>query len=469
MSSLGSVLDIASRALQINQKGIGVASHNIANIDRPAYSRQRQVLVAAPGVPDRTGIVGTGVEQLTIQRVSDAFMQNRLIQEHSSKGSLSERSNALAQIESIVNEQGGEGLTTQLSRFYDALSELEAAPSPGQPVERANTKEVANALIETFHRIDRQLRQLQTATSSSMDSLVKDINAITARIADINQKIVGVEAVAPANDLRDERDALLQELSEKVEISTFENPNGSVVVMIQGGMPLVQGNRADRLSASAPATPNPFNPSFNNVYFDDGSNFFDVTATIGGGELGGLIDARDNVISTVIRDLDQIAFDFSERINTRHAAGRGLTDATSRTFFGALGTATDAARSISLHADIAAIGGEDHIAAGQPPGPTSADAGDTTNAGRMADTRSDSLRDGATLISGIGLRSRTVQQDQLQQQRVLEDVQSRRDEQSGVSLDEEVTSLVRLQANYQANARVITTVNAMLQELTNLL
>jgi len=484
MPGLFSTLDIASRGLAVNQRGLSVTSHNISNVDTPGYSRQRQELSSSTPIPDQRGNIGTGVEQDTVARVTDEFIQRRLVQEHARSGALEAEADALSQIENVFNEQGREGLTTRISELFDRFQDLAAASQAGQPTERESLRSEAGLLVDAVHRTDEALRNLQRATDRAIVDLVPEINRLTSQIADLNDEIVKLEVTAPANDLRDQRDGLMRELSEKIEVTHFENGDGSLVVLFEGGVPLVDRSRSAELQAVSDPT-NPFDPTFSRVFYDDGSNFFDVTGRVGGGELGGLLRSRDVHAATALRDLDALVFTLADGINARHQAGFGLDGVGGRDFFAPLGAVDDAARSLGLSADV--LASADAIAASDS-AVVAETRGNTENAKLLADVRdlvTTSYRSGdapgtptgsdqtiidqaAGTVAARGQEARSVEAARAQQERVLLETENRRDAIAGVSLDEEVTDLIRLQAAFQANSRVVTVVDRLLQELVSI-
>lgn len=486
MAGLFGTLDLSARALQINQRGLGVTAHNIANVNTPGYTRQRQQLETGLPVPDAAGTIGTGVTQKSIQRIHDTFMQSRLIQEHASFGKFEAESSALRQLDALYNEQSGDGITPQLSRLYDAFDELAAATTSGQPTERANLFGAAETLTKTFNRFDSQMRDLQRATDREIVGLLPEINGTIDRIAELNQEIVKQELSSPANDLRDEQERLIRDLSSKIEVTTINDSRGMTTVLFAGGVPLVEGNHTSHLISVSDPT-NAFDPTFSSVYLQTGSESFDVTSSVTGGELGGLLNSRDVHIADAIQELDALAFTVVQTVNDQHNLGRGLVDDTANDFFSldTPGTVFGSAREIRLSDAI--IADLDNIATGDAPGP--ADRGDNRNATALAqlrDTLATSYAVGDVLGAPTGVSQTVIQQSAnmisargraadssntalIQQQQVLSQIQDQRDEISAVSLDEEVTDLIRLQASYQANARVISTVSEMLSELVRII
>ncbi len=487
MPGLFGTLDLSARALGVTQRGLGVTAHNIANVNTPGYTRQRQLLEAALPVNDGSGAIGTGVEQSTIQRVHDSFMQARLIQEHSSQGSLESEARVLSQLESLFNEQFGDGITPQLSALYDAFEDLAVSTEPGQPTERAALVGVAQTVVATFNRFDSQMAELQRSTDRAIVGLLPEVNKLIEQIAELNQEIAKAESLAPANDLRDEQERLIRDLASKMEITTIEDSRGMTTVMFGGGIPLVDGIVTSSLQAVADPS-HPFDPTFSAIHVQTGNQSFDVTSRIAGGELGGLLLSRDVHIADARNDLDALAFSLVQTVNTQHNAGLGLVDTTARDFFSLVDPTqvAGAAAGISVNTEITSDHDNIAVADGTPP----ALSGDTRNAQAMARLRDalqpsyapgdvlaapptgvsqSVIQQSANLISSRGRAAELVNFSLNQQGQILAEIQDRRDEVSGVSLDEEVTDLIRLQSSYQANARVISTVNDMLQQLTALI
>jgi len=491
VADLLSALDISTKGLLVAQRGVAVTGHNIANVNTPGYSRQRQVLEAARPVSAAEGSIGAGVEQTSIERITDGFIDRQLVRETASLASLDAQAGALSHVDSLLGEQQNEGLSAALSRLYRAFSDLASATDPGAPSERAGVISSASSLISTFRRADAQLRDLQRGQDRAIAGLVPEINGIATRIAQLNGDIARARGVSTPNDLLDRRDQLVRELAEKIDVSTFERSDGQLVVLVAGGVPLVDGVRTATLEARPDAS-NPFDATFSRIFFTDGGSDFEITQDIGGGQLGGLLRARDTISADAIRGLDALAYNLANTVNGQHRQGFGLTDAVQRDFFAQPVGIEDTARNLALASDLAGSGGANRIAAGGSLGSTgTALPGDNENALLLAalehtaaatyqigDALPPSAASGpvasvidlaSAMLADLGQQARLIEQARDQQVRVVETLETRRDEISGVSLDEEVTDLVRLQAAFQANARVISAVNQLLEELVSIL
>lgn len=492
MAGIFDTLGTATRGLQATQQGLATTGHNIANVDTPGYTRQRAVLQTTLPQASGSGTIGTGVEQVGVQRILDQFVNGRLVSETSRKAQLESESAIYREVETIVNEQGNGGLSAVLSSFFDSLDDLSSSVTPGQPIERGDVLAAGRSLVDTIRSYDSQLRALQRDADRAVTSVLPEINAIAEEIAELNGQISVARVVSEPNDLLDRRDLLVQQLAEKIDITTSDEEDGTVSIRLRGGLKLVDRQTAAQLVAVVdPANANPFDPTFSQVFFQGGGSFFDVTGSIDGGQLGGLIEARDRIVGGAIRELDAFAYTLSSRFNSEHQQGIGLVDGAGHDFFADLSltltSVDDAARNLRLSADVdPSQGGTiDNIAAGTPPGSPAALAGDTSWIESLKN-----LRDGPVaqylagdaigtptggsaslvgrlgrIIGEIGQQARSASRAFEQQEAVLSAVQDRRDSVSGVSIDEEVANLVKLQASFQANARVISTVNSLMQSL----
>jgi flagellar hook-associated protein 1 FlgK len=495
MAGLFDTLGTATRGLQVVQSGIATTGHNIANADTPGYTRQRSVIEASLPQMTGAGAIGTGVEQISVERIFDRFVAERLVRETSRQATLDTQASIYRQLESVVTSQEGEGLAGDLTSFFDALDDLSNAIAPGQEAERTQLVAAGQSLVDSIHRYDTQLRELQSAADRGISGLLSEVNAISAEIAALNQKIAAAEVTAPANDLRDQREQLVLSLAEKVDIALVTDNQGMLSIRISGGLPLVDKDIAARLDAVVdPADPNPFDASFVQVHYTGAGSSFDATALLRGGELGGLIEARDAILGGAIRELDAFAYTVADRFNQVHRGGLGLVDGAAHDFFTDLSgqpSVNDAARNFGLSSDIDPSQGGTirNIAAGAAANPVTggpeAAPGDTGWVEQLKDLRRAST---PTYLAGdvpgtptgsptsmvsslgrwigdIGQGARSAERSLAQQDSVLAAVRNRRDEVSGVSIDEEVAELVKLQASFQANAKVLSTITTMLDDL----
>jgi flagellar hook-associated protein 1 FlgK len=473
-------LDTARSGLVSSQQGIRTVGHNIANVNTPGFSRQRQDLAATSPTRERGQYFGTGVETTSVTRAHDAFLERQLLSQSSRAGSADAQARQLALLENVFNEQGGQQLGASLGQLYDAFADLAAAPNPGASVEREALRAAAVRVADTLHGADAALRDQQNAVHSTIAVELDEINGILARIEGLNREIALAEVHAPANDLRDQQDLLVRNLARHVEVDTYRGTNGQVNVVLPSGFALVEGPEARSL-VLRPDPANPFGPHLGRVFVDSGNDVVDITGEIGGGQLGGLLRARDTLIAGAIRELDTVAFNLTETVNAVHGGGLGL-DGSSGNFFASLTAVENAARDIAIDPAIAAS--TDAIAAGLTTEP-----GDNRNAAALAGLRSEQqaifqvgdppgpatgpsrsvLSQLAAATASVGQQARSMSQSSDQQAAVLLSLDNQREAVSGVSIDEEVTRLIRLQAAFEANARVIGTIDSMIDDLMSIL
>ena len=265
-----------------------------------------------------------------------------------------------------------------------------------------------------------------------------------------------------------------------IDVQTYTDQQGGVAVTLANGVPLIEGGRA-RTLVSSPDPANPFNTNFVRVAVQDLSNLTDVTAQVGSGQLGGLLRARDTILPGAIRSLDTLAYNLAETVNTVHNAGQGLTGAVGD-FFVPLPLVEDAARDLAIAANI--LANPDDIAAG-----LTAQPGDNRNALALAALRDQKnavflpgdppgpatgparsvTEHAVAIVVDIGQQTKNMESSVLQQDQIIEGLQNRRDEVSAVSIDEEVAQLVRLQAAFQANSRVLGVIQDLFDDLVNIL
>ena len=478
MAGLFGVLDVARRGLAATSVGVRTTGHNIANVNTPGYSRQRVQLEASLPLPTGEGPLGTGVEVAGVTRITDAFVQGQLLRHGSLAGSSDAQAGALSQVEELLADRDGTGLSSMLSKLYDSFSDLATATTGGAPTERVAVRTAAQSLVDTLHGLDQQLRDQMSSLNREVEGTIPEVNRLSGEIRDLNLEIARSEVNAPANDLRDRRDEALKELAGLVDIRTFEDERGNLSVTLSNGLPLVEGG-FQRLLSTTPDTANAFDVGFSRIQYQSGTAVSDVTDQIGGGKLGGLLRARDTLLPGAIRSLDTVAYNLATSVNAVHGAGVGLNGA-SGDFFVQPAAVEDAARTLALDPAIAAD--PSAIAAG-----LTATASDNRNALALAALRDTAapislpgdppgppsgptrtlLEHVSTVIADVGSQSRAMSAARDQQDRLLETLENRRDEVSGVSLDEEVTHLVELQAAFKANSRVVSVVDHLLDDLLN--
>lgn len=456
MSNITGILNVAKGALSTQQRAIDVTGHNIANVNTPGYSRQKATIVTNKPISSPCGPMGTGVQVENIKRIYDRFLGNQINTENSNLGRWEAQKGGLEKAEMVLNESSGYGLSQAMTAFWNAWQDL--VNNPSGHTERLVLSAKGEALADTFNRAHSDLKSIQADMDANIEGRVTEINRFTDQIADLNRQIAGIEGNGQnANDLRDKRDLLLNELSYMVDVTTSEASDGSVTVALSSGRTLVQNDRSWDLSAQN-------NPSgFPNIAWNDGSgNSVDITHTISGGELKGWVEVRDILIPGYLTNLDELANQIMEAVNSLHVEGFGLDGSTGNEFFNGT-SASDMAVSANIldNVDIIAAAGS---AAGVP--------GDNSMAIAISDVQNELTMSGNTTTFGdfchsiIGQLGTDVQEAMTRfdhEAAMVNELSSYRESVSGVSLDEEMLNLIKFQHAYEAAARLITTADELME------
>ena len=242
MSGMFLVLDIAKTALSTQQYGIEITGHNIANVNNPSYSRQSPVIEAKDAELYDGVLLGRGVETTNVVRATDQFIESQLSEQKSKEVAFEEMEQYMRIVEGFLNENSETSLSVLLSDFWNLWHDI--SNNPAGSAERIAIWEHSALLAERFNSLEADLIQMKADLTGAVNFGVGRINEITEEIADLNTQIVAIEASTTANDLRDKRTALVSELSEYIDVKSFEQSNGSLTIITARGCVLVQGNEA---------------------------------------------------------------------------------------------------------------------------------------------------------------------------------------------------------------------------------
>ena len=319
MSGILSILNIATGALVAEQLGVEVTGHNVANVNTPGYSRQRVNLVTAYPVPSPWGPLGTGVKVQGIERAFDPFITARLNEKTSLLSDYQARSSALEQVATYFNETQEVGLNDLLSQFFAAWHDL--ADNPSGTGERQALLSRSQTLCDAFNSRAEQLVQERQALLQQIGPTIDDINGHASRIAQLTQEILAAEANGhTANDLRDQRQLEISQLSQLIGVRTYTTGDGTLSVTLANGLPLVQGVLSWTLTYQV----NPSDTVDLIWQGPGGTTELIDTNILTGGKLTALIQMRDEVIPRYQQELDQLAQDIIVAVNSQHSQGVGL-------------------------------------------------------------------------------------------------------------------------------------------------
>lgn len=313
--SIGAVFDIARTALATHQYAMDVTGHNIANVNTEGYSRQRVMSTSAGSDLRRGLLIGRGVDPGTVLRTVDPFINDQLMSQESKLAAAEEMEIYLRNLEAYFNDSGETGLSGMIADFWNYWHDL--ANHPSGSAERTALYEHALSLTEKVREVADQVAQMEIELNRSVASGVDRINQIVDQIAQLNVQIVRIETNGSANDLRDQRETLLTELSRHIDVKSFEEETGSVTVVSAKGAILVDGNRANRLSMGG-------EDGDRIIWNGSGTNTMDITDHIAEGKLAGWLETRDEVLAQTRMNLDEFADALIWQVNRCHSQGVGL-------------------------------------------------------------------------------------------------------------------------------------------------
>ncbi|MGD8764175.1 MAG: flagellar hook-associated protein FlgK [Desulfobacteraceae bacterium] len=463
MSSIFGILDMAGTALLTHQEAINVTGNNIANVNTPGYSRQRLILSPRVTSNSALGLIGNGVEGEGIERIYDRFVGVQINNENQSLGRWEAQKQILESIEVIFDESSGMGLSEAMNEFWNAWQDLSMNPS-GQ-IEREVLISISENLTAIFNQKHADLESSQQGLDANIEGAVEEVNRLVAQIADLNQKIIDIELNgASANEYRDQRDLALKELSELIDISTFEDANGAVKVTLNGGLTLVDGISHRSLSTQI----NPATGLLDVLWVGSDGSTMDITSSISGGKLLGWLEVRDVAIPDYLTRLNDLASTLMQEVNALHSAGFGLDESTGYDFF----TGTDAS---DIQVNIDLVNDANLIAAAPD---LAGVPGDSSNALAIADLQNRLTMNGGTttfddyygtLVSNVGSDVLSVNANYEHQFEMVTHFENYRESISGVNLDEEMVNLVKFQSAYDAAARLVTTTDEMIQTVLGMI
>ena len=332
---MSDVFGITISALQAFRTALSVTSNNIANANTPGYAKETAELTNAMPQSAGSAPIGAGVQVAQISRAFNQLSANQLNSSQSSLGQLNSLQSYTNQIDNIVGTTAG-GLSTALQNYYGAWSTV--ANNPTSAAARQALLTQAQGVATAFQTTSGQLQGLNTSINSGITADVTQINSIASSIASLNQQIsVGTANAGgqPPNDLIDQRDQLVSNLSKLVGISTTTEKSGAVNVFVGNGQALVLNTTATALTT----IPNQFNASQLEVSTTaNASN--PISSQITSGDLGGLLTARTQAVEPALNQLGQIAIALSQSANAQQNVGMDFTGALGANLFSVGGPTT---------------------------------------------------------------------------------------------------------------------------------
>jgi len=314
-----SLMNLGSRSMAASSVVLQTTGNNIANANVEGYSRQRVDLATARSRFVGNGFVGQGVDVQGISRIHDAFLTQEAAQSKSSARMDKVRLQALRKLESVF-PTGEKGLGEAASKFLSAMKDLSSRP--GDVAARQLVLARADDLAKGFNTAGQQMDTLQAEVTASLGDGVKRINSLAQGIARLNARIVSAGGLQTApNNLLDERDKLLSQLAEKLQVKTVAAQDGSVSVFLGDGRSLVVGNTAQRMSVIA----DPTDARRSALAVTDGPEARQVDSRyLGGGELAGLLQFQNDDLVRARTLVGQMAASVVGAVNRQQSIGLDL-------------------------------------------------------------------------------------------------------------------------------------------------
>jgi len=327
MSGLTGIFDVGKLSLLASQRALQVVSQNLANANTPGYSRQEVILEQTAPTGVNGFQVGTGVTIAQVRRMVNGFLENQTTVSQQDLGRLQAQADSYVRLGSIFPDSNDQGISRQLNEFFNALRNV--AGNPQGQTERTVLLAQATSLTAQINRTAADLVQIRKDLNTQVSQTVAEVNTLASQVAVLNGRIAAVETSGQAaNDLRDQRGQILNELAKRIEIHMFEDPSGQVQVFVGRGSILVERSGTIALAGA----PSADNDGFLSVTHRGD----DITALIGNGSLNGLLATRDGAIPEVQNRLNVLTASLVNAVNQVHAAGYALDGTTGNNFFSAL-------------------------------------------------------------------------------------------------------------------------------------
>lgn len=450
--AVNTLLDMTSKSLAVYQKALAVTSNNIANANNEDYTRQRVVLSAATPQGFGNLQIGMGVKLETIQRMKNQTLDNQIIKSQSSLSFSEKQSKIISQVESLFSEPSDLGISNLLNTFYNSFEKLSASPT-SVPL-RTNVVQSAQNLATKAQSIYEGLDEMKLDLAKESENTVTEINNYLTQISTLNKQVYESSIMGnSSNDLLDKRDRALEDLSKLVNISVVNDEYNVANVSI-GGVYAV--GRLSKIELES--------------VHDNGKlqlKTLDGTTTlsISGGELYSTYKSFNQDIKSYQSQLDSVLGNLYNEVNALHSTGYSLTDPpeTGINFFSDYENGH-----LEINKEILS---DVNLIAASSDGTT----GDNEIAKAIANIQSKKMSNGLTisdsysnLVSGIGYEKVLQDQNSESFDLVISQLKEQKSNYSGVSLDEELTDVLKFQKSYNATAKIISIADEMLQTLINM-
>jgi flagellar hook-associated protein 1 FlgK len=434
------------QSLDATQAALDATSNNIANANTAGYTRE--VTQLSENAESLTGgaIIGGGVTLNGIESVRDQLLNLQIQQQTSQQSSADTESSSLQSVQTLFSSTGSD-IASTLAAFSSSLAQLSANATNTSAQQGVLT--AGQNLAQSFNTTANGLTSAQSAADQQVTQTVGQINSLTQQIAQLNAQLSpSVVSQQNGGTIEDQRDQLVQQLSQLTNVSVTQSSDGEVITT-GNGTPLVMGGQSYNLQTTTGSS------GFQQVLDSNGNN---ITSTIQGGQLGGAIQVRDQVIPGFLSSLNTLATQFASSFNTAQEAGYDSTGAAGQAFFSVPSGSAGAAAGLSV-----ALTSGSQIAVS-----SDGSSGSNGNIANLSAALTTTLPSGQTpanayanIVYQVGSAVSTANAQSTALGQSILQLTNQQSSVSGVSIDEETTNLIRYQTAYEAAARIVSTVQAL--------
>jgi flagellar hook-associated protein 1 FlgK len=473
--SLTAALNNSANALNVLQQALDVIQNNVSNSSTPGFAAQKLNITAQP-FDIASGAAG-GIAAKGLISSRDSYADSEVQRQLQVLGAFTAQAQGTSALQSLFDVTGASGVPSALNNLYTAFSAWSASPTDAAA--QQNVISAAGGFANAVSQLSQALQSQAKGLNGQIGSTVDQINTLAGQIRQYNQTRLENPDPNPGADASLEN--TLEQLSQLTNFTALSQPDGTVTVLVGGGSPLVIGNQQYSISAQAqvdnnPPAANPQSAPTSQILDDQGN---DITGSITGGQLGGLLDVRNRVLSSIIGDaqqtgsLNQFAKTFADTVNNILASGTTSTetgapagiplftynnaDATSAAVTLAVNPAITPAQLAPVDASGNANGSAAQLASLALPG---------NAAGQIGGQSFVSFYSG--IAARAGQENAAAESNATLQRQVVSQTQSQRDQISGVSLDAQAAALLEFQRGYQSVARVLTVINSLADSILSI-
>lgn len=460
--------EIARSGMYVNERGLFVTGHNISNVNTPGFTRQQSISKTSYYIGNNSNMqygLGASIEQT--RQIRHTFLDNTFRREAQELGRWNPIKNTYSEIQNIIGEPLNPGIQSNLNQFWDSWQEL--SKEPESLTIRALVRQRGESFSDYVNHMGKQFKSLLNNLDNQMSDKIKSVNDITSNIAKLNEQIVSVESSNDrANDLRDQRNNLLDDLSSLINIDVTEQSNGSVNV-VSNGYALVTGKQTTKLLNGDPnkaqAHPTPF------LDYKVNGQYMELIPK--SGELKGIIESRNKLDDTVSQ-LNKLIDTIVGEVNKAHLDGKNISSPTNDgvVFFTFKVSPDNGLMEVSINNEIKSD--LNKITTG---GNLSEGKGDNKGALQIANLRNktcaalgdvsidDFYQQKVVLeVGNKGREAKTFLDGQLN---LTQSIDNQRKSISAVSMDEEMSAMLKYQFAYSGASKAFNTIDEMINTIVN--